>query len=193
MAFQMRCVSFGLESDLTLICTAVAEHLQELQQMQNPAYHRDIRKIRHTYDNLQDLLLLCQKQDPHAYMAASYVFMKFEESGRSDTFFHDDEHTGHGTEVVRETRPTSAMHDDQHVARNAGENEEAESEPQSIPRLRSRGSEMSDFETWNEAQMISSSSEFEYNPGESSTALRIVSPGEMNQEEEEAGRDLGDG
>ena len=188
---NLRCMSFGLESDLTVMCAAVAEHLQDLQQMQNPAYHRDIQKIRHTYNNLQDLLLLCQKQDPHAYMAASFVFMKFEEGGRSDTFFHDDEHTSHGTEIVREARPTSTMHDDQHVARNARESEGEESEPQSIPRLRSRGSEMSDFETWNEAQMISSSSEFEHNPGESSTALRIVSPGESNRverpENEEAG------
>ena len=175
---NLRCMSFGLESDLTRICASVAEHIQTLQQMQNPAYHHDIRRIRHTYNNLQDLLLLCQKQDPHAYMSASFIFMKFEESGRSNTFFHDGEST--------ELRQTSTVHDDSHVSSNA---EDERSEPPSIPRLRSRGSEMSNFESWNEAHMISSSSEFEYNPGGSSTALRIVSPeDDRTEKQEETGR-----
>ena len=74
--------------------------------MRNPACHRDIRRIRHTYNNLQDLLLLCQKSDPHAFMFASFVFMKFEESGRSDAFFNDGERTELGTEIASEVGQT---------------------------------------------------------------------------------------
>ncbi|CAK9042827.1 unnamed protein product, partial [Durusdinium trenchii] len=57
---------------------------------------------------------------------------------------------------------------------NASADEEPGSpEPRPRPRLASRGSEMSDFQAWNEAHIMSSDSEFDYNPGPDSTALRI--------------------
>ena len=62
----------------------------------------------------------------------------------------------------------STVHDgeqDPQDSSNAEENENEESEPRSRPRLCSRGSEMSDFEAWNEARMMSSDSEFEHNLG----------------------------
>ena len=65
---------------------------------------------------------------------------------------------------------------------NNGESEEAEENEEGSerqPRRESRGSECSDYEQWVEDNLLIPGSDEErlgYNPGEGSTALRIIDP-----------------
>ncbi|CAK8998354.1 unnamed protein product, partial [Durusdinium trenchii] len=92
------CMDLGLEVDLARILYALENHLKQLQAMRSPLYHRDFKRVRKTLNYLQDLALLCQRPEPQGYMSAAITFMKWEESGRSDTFFQRDDLTEVGNE-----------------------------------------------------------------------------------------------
>ena len=68
---DLRCMDFGLEVDLARILHAVDIHLKQLQAMRNPFYHRDFKRVRTTFNYLQDLALLCQRPEPQSYMSAA--------------------------------------------------------------------------------------------------------------------------
>lgn len=95
---DLRCMDLGLEVDLARILYALENHLKQLQAMRSPLYHRDFKRVRKTLNYLQDLALLCQRPEPQGYMSAAITFMKWEESGRSDTFFQRDDLTEVGNE-----------------------------------------------------------------------------------------------
>ena len=123
--------------------------------------------------------------------------MKWDESGRSNTFFQgddltevgdyegeqreDDEEFATGDEA-EVTRDDEEIEDTEEVAMDENsneENEEAEEDEEEKSRRESRGSECSDYEQWVENNLLIPSSyeePLDYNPGESSTALRIIDP-----------------
>ena len=55
---DLRCMDFGLEAELAGILHAVDIHLKHLQATRNPFYHRDFKRLRTTFNYLQDLALL---------------------------------------------------------------------------------------------------------------------------------------
>ena len=123
--------------------------------------------------------------------------MKWEESGRSDTFFQRDDLTEVGDNEIEQaedeefatgdeaevTRDDEGVDETEEVAVDEDSNEEedaeAEENEEEKSRRESRGSECSDYEQWVENNLLIPSSDEEpldYNPGENSTALRIIDP-----------------
>ena len=159
--------------------------------MHNPFYHRDFKKVRSVHNRLQDLALLCQRPEPQGYVSAAITFMKWEESGRSDTFFmpedltevgqddmgEEQEEAGHEAEVTRndaeEKRKLQWM---MKTMKKKVKKKKTVRRSQEQPQ---RGSECSDYEQWTRDHLLLPDSDEEpldYNPAPGSMALRIISP-----------------
>ena len=150
-------------------------------------------------------------------MSAAIAFMKWEESGKSDTFFMPEDLTEVGQDDMGNEQDEAFMTGDEaEVTRDDAEEEEVavddedneeegeeEEDCEVQSRAGSRGSECSDYEQWTRDHLLLPDSDEEpldYNPAPGSTALRIISPrprdsaGRLIQtSEDEAGDESHDG
>ena len=174
---ELRMTTGGPEAEVIQVSRSLREHMRllEIESQTFPPAIPQLSQCRRTWSYLYHLVKMFQEDDPRSYMAASIVFHKWCEAGRTHEFFEENA-TEAGTEA--------------NLAVNSECENEGEEEENAADEVAERLEESEDPDAWIQ-QNLMEDSEFDgpWDPPPGSTALRVVEPKRRPRVDNDEGND----